>query len=98
IRNLSVAVLGGVQPDKIAVITGGPDDGLASRLLWAWPEAAPSFTLMRQTQDDRGAETAFARLADLVMGADDLGRPEPKRLRLTPDAENVIEEFARDMQ
>lgn len=98
IPHLSLAVLGGVQPDKVSVIIDGPDDRLASRLLWAWPESSPSFKLVRRVEDDREAQAAFARLADLAMGSDDLGRPEPKRIPLTPDAESVIEEFARDMQ
>jgi hypothetical protein len=98
IRHLSVGVLGGVQPDKVAVIADGPDDGMASRLLWAWPDDAPPFRLAREIGDDREAQEAFGRLADLAMGTDDLGRPEPMRLALTPDAEDALEEFARDAQ
>jgi hypothetical protein len=57
----------------------------------------PEFSLARTVQDDTPAQTAFARLTDLAMGSDQFGYPEPKRLRLTPEAENVLEEFARDM-
>lgn len=97
IRHLSVGVLGGVQPDKLSAIIEGPDDGLASRLLWAWPDSLPQFSLSRLEADDTDARAAFARLADLAMGSDDYGTPEPKRLKLTAEAENVLEDFARDM-
>ncbi|KAA2241157.1 DUF3987 domain-containing protein [Salinarimonas soli] len=98
IRHLSVGVLGGVQPDKVSVITDGPDDGMASRLLWSWPDDAPVFRLARDRGDDRAAQEAFGRLADLPMGSDDMGRPEPIRLPLERAAEDALEEFARDAQ
>jgi hypothetical protein len=97
VRHLSVGVLGGIQPDKLPEIIEGPDDGLASRLLWSWPDTLPEFSLSRALADDAEARSAFARLADLVMGSDEAGLPEPKRLRLAAEAENAIEAFARDM-
>ena len=97
IRHLSVGILGGVQPDKLSVIIEGPDDGLASRILWSWPEALPQFSLSRTKVDDGDARSAFARLADLQMGTDEFGFPEPNRLRLEPQAEDVLEDFACDM-
>jgi hypothetical protein len=66
-------------------------------LLWAWPEALPEFNLAREVADDRCASSAVARRADLAMGTGDLGQPEPRRLRLTREAEDAIEEFAREM-
>ena len=42
IPHLSVGVLGGVQPDKIPGILNTPDDGLISRILWAWPDVLPN--------------------------------------------------------
>src|SRR3712207_9590504 len=47
IRHLSVGVLGGVQPDKLPAIIAGPDDGLAARFLWSWPDVLPGFSLSR---------------------------------------------------
>lgn len=96
IRHLSVGVLGGIRPDRLSDVISGPDDGLVSRLLWAFPDTLPEFRLARQIIDDTVARTAFARLADLAMGSDEFGAPEPKRLRLTRDAEDVLEEFARE--
>jgi hypothetical protein len=97
IRHLSIGVLGGVQPDKLPAIIAGPDDGLAARFLWSWPDGLPGFSLSRELSSDAPAQEAFAMLADLLMGTDDFGYPEPKRLRLTSDAEDVLEEFAREM-
>jgi hypothetical protein len=97
IRHLSVGVLGGVQPDKLPAIIAGPDDGLAARFLWSWPDVPPGFSLSRDISNDTIAQGAFARLADLTMGSGEFGHPEPKRLRLMPDAEDALEEFAREM-
>jgi Protein of unknown function (DUF3987) len=97
IRHLSVPVLGGVQPDKVAGIITGPDDGLASRLLWTWPDARPGFTLLRERHDDARPREAFAKLTELDMGTDKFGHPAPRLLRLEPSAEDALEEFARDM-
>src|SRR4051812_28301553 len=90
IRHLSIGVLGGVQPDKLSAIIEGPDDGLASRLVWAWPDAIPAFTLAREVANDADACAAFRRLADLAMDAGGSGHPEPKRIRLTADAEDIL--------
>src|SRR5829696_128525 len=38
IPRLSIGVLGGVQPDRLADLIHGPDDGLQARFLWLWPE------------------------------------------------------------
>jgi hypothetical protein len=98
IRHLSIGVLGGVQPDKLPDIIEGPDDGLASRLLWTWPDSTLGFTLARHRVDEADARHAFMRLAELRMGTDELGFPEPLRLRLSEGAENEIEAFAAEMK
>ncbi|UIJ74292.1 DUF3987 domain-containing protein [Aurantimonas sp. HBX-1] len=97
IRHLSVGLLGGVQPDKLPTIIDGPDDGLASRILWAWADMLPEFSVARDKVDDDAAKAAFVRLAELTLGSDEFGEPEPKRLHLTPAAVDVLEEFGRDM-
>ena len=89
-------MLGGIQPDKLSAVFGGPDDGLPSRFLWAWPDKTPLFSLAREVASDADAQNAFARLTDLPMGSDHFGNPEPVRVRLTPEADNALEEFARD--
>ncbi|KAA0122230.1 DUF3987 domain-containing protein [Methylobacterium sp. P1-11] len=97
IRHLSIGVLGGVQPDKLEMILNGPDDGLASRLLWAWPETKPEFHLARGAQDDGPMQRAFARLTDLLQIHDEFGHPEPVLVPLAREAEDRLEAFARDI-
>ena len=97
VRHLSVGVLGGVQPDKLSAIINGPDDGLASRILWVWPETTPLFSLAREIGTDLHAQNAFARLTELRMGSDQFGNPEPIQVRLSADAEKALEEFGREM-
>ena len=97
VRHLSVGVLGGVQPDKLSAIINGPDDGLASRILWAWPETIPLFSLAREIATDLDAQNAFARLTELRMGSDQFGNPEPIQVRVSADAEKALEEFGREM-
>lgn len=98
IEHLSVGVLGGVQPDKVAAITDGADDGMASRLLWSWPGDAPPFRLVRERADDREAQAAFVRLADLAMGSDETGTPGPIYLPLADAALTALEEFGQEVQ
>ncbi|MEO1102827.1 MAG: DUF3987 domain-containing protein [Pseudomonadota bacterium] len=97
VPHLSIGALGGTQPDKIGLITDGADDGFAARLLWAWPDHQPEFSLRRTVDENGGAQAAFARLAGLAVGTTDEGEPEPKRIRLAPDAEDLLEQFAREM-
>jgi hypothetical protein len=98
IRHLSIGVLGGVQPDKLPAIINAPDDGLTSRLLWAWPEMLPKFTLARQAANDVLAKDAFNRLASLEMSMDQGGHPQPRRIPLTAEAEGTLEQFAQEMR
>jgi hypothetical protein len=42
VRNLTVGVLGGIQPDRLAAaLLSGDDDGLAARFLYTWPARVP---------------------------------------------------------
>jgi hypothetical protein len=85
IRHLSISVLGGIQPDKLVGLIDGPDDGLPSRFLWTWPEPVPPKRPERIHNRD-AAVKALRRLSALHLGADDLGAPQPRILRLTEDA------------
>ena len=41
-RTLTVAICGGIQPDRLAsLLLDGDDDGLTARLLYLWPELPP---------------------------------------------------------
>jgi hypothetical protein len=41
VPRLGVAVSGGIQPEKLAALMRGPDDGLLARILWLWPDPIP---------------------------------------------------------
>ncbi|MBI0535090.1 DUF3987 domain-containing protein [Roseomonas sp. KE2513] len=42
IPHLTVGILGGIQPDRVAsLLLSGDDDGLAARFLYTWPDPAP---------------------------------------------------------
>lgn len=97
IRHLTVGLLGGVQPDKVALVTTGQDDGLPSRLLWVWPDILPEFVLSKSRLDQSSAQAAFGRLASLPMSVDEGGALHPLLIRLTPEAEDILEQFARMM-
>jgi hypothetical protein len=95
VQHLSVGLLGGIQPDRLEELLKCPDDGLISRMLWSYPDALPDFKLCRTKQDNQKAREAFLRLAELPMAADEHGRLVPKRIRLSPAAECVLESFAK---
>ena len=67
IPRLTVAILGGVQPDKLHLITGGDDDGFAARFLWCWPEPVSGFRLARDPISGSAQEEALRRLSTLGM-------------------------------
>jgi hypothetical protein len=74
---LSISVVGGIQPDKLVqLLMGGEDDGLASRVLMAWPNPVPP---KRPTQkpDNSMALSAMRRLHSLQMSCDDDGNFKP---------------------
>jgi hypothetical protein len=98
IPRLSISVVGGIQPDKLAELISGPDDGLIARFLWCWPAQDGDFSLCREAPDYGGAKRAFARLLDLKMFADEQGNPQPLIIRLESDAEDLLEDFARRMK
>ena len=97
IPHLSVSVLGTIQPDRLDDVLTGADDGLGSRFLWSWPEPRP-FCRPDSRSDVDAAVTALGRLADLVMGQDDDGKPMPSYVSLSQPGAAILEAFARDMQ
>lgn len=97
IKHLSIGVLGGIQPERLAEALEGADDGLAARFLWAWPDVIPVFSLGRSMPPSGKAKEAFRRLVALPMGSDERGNPEPVLVRLDREAETILEAFARRM-
>jgi hypothetical protein len=95
VPRLAVAVYGGTQPDKLALLMRDADDGLLGRMLWSWPEPIP-FRLGRAAPGGPWAITALDRLRELDLQPGD--PPQPIMIPLTTQASRLIEDFGREMQ
>lgn len=85
IDRLSVSMLGGVQPDRLADLIGGKDDGLASRFLYCWPRPVEGIWEAPELESE-WAEAALARLHRLNMPRDETGAPFPSVVPLCREA------------
>jgi Protein of unknown function (DUF3987) len=99
VPRLVVAAYGGTQPEKLATMLQDADDGLFSRVLWAWPSPIP-FRLGREKPGAGWAIDALNRLRELELEAPLVagGTPCPLKVKLAPEALPHMETFARDMQ
>jgi hypothetical protein len=97
IPHLTVPIFGTIQPDRLADILTGADDGLSSRFLWAWPESQP-FAQPNGAGDLEAAGDRLSRLASLGMVRDQAGHLLPSYTHLDPEARAVLTAFARNMQ
>ncbi len=89
-----VSLFGGVQPAMLGELGGTVEDGLMDRFLFAYP--APRH--VRFTEDEVSVEAEarysalYEKLANLTLATDEHGGPNPKPLRLSPEARKL---FAR---
>ncbi len=97
IPHLAVALFGTIQPERLAEVLGGADDGLAARFLWSWPEALP-FRRPHSIPDHGRAVAALRRLHELAMGSNDHGQPVPVIVPFSPMAAELMERLAAEMQ
>ncbi len=93
IEHLSVAVLGGTQPDKLdTLLVHSGDDGLLARFLTVFPDPVdlkrPTVTL-----DTATPERAFKRLHGLSGTSDEHGCKRPFFLHLNEDAQTGLQTF-----
>jgi hypothetical protein len=95
IQRLAVAVYGSTQPDKLALLMRGADDGLLARILWIWPDPI-LFRLGRQSPGGEWAIGALDRLRELELQPGD--SPAPITVPLTDEARSMIEAFGGEMQ
>jgi putative DNA primase/helicase len=83
-----VSLFGGIQPAMLGELRAGMEDGLIDRFLFAYP--APRH--VRFTEKEIGAEAEeryralYRSLSDLRLVLDEYGDPNPKPLKLTPEA------------
>jgi Protein of unknown function (DUF3987) len=99
VTRLVVAAYGGTQPEKLATMLQDADDGLFSRVMWAWPSPVP-FRLGREKPGADWAIEALNRLRELELEAPFVaeGMPRPLMVKMAPEALPLMEAFARDMQ
>ncbi|MEM8971056.1 MAG: DUF3987 domain-containing protein [Pseudomonadota bacterium] len=96
IPNLSISLLGGIQPDRLASgILNTDDDGLAARLMMVWPNPVLP-DRPKRIIDQIGAINAFRRLATLEMATDTNGKPAPVIVRLTDSAADMFNEWQKE--
>jgi Protein of unknown function (DUF3987) len=101
ITRAAVAILGGMQPDRLREALAGPDDGLAARLAYVWPEPAPIQPLASEPDAAARARcdwltTAARRLYGLAMDGNPSGEPAPRTLRLDRNALSLYDELRRE--
>lgn len=91
VPSLGISVLGGMQPDRLAEVLAGADDGLAARMHFVWPEPVPPAT-PNVTLDREGALRSLRLLADLVPLEGPKGRAA-KLIRLSAPARAALHAF-----
>jgi hypothetical protein len=101
IEHASLAIVGGMVPDRLRNALAGADDGLTARLIYIWPEPVPIAPLpsrgdIEAAQRRNMLMDAARRLRALVMGADDHGLPAPIALRLDDDARALFDELRQE--
>lgn len=93
IPHLSVSVLGGIQPDKLAsTLLKGDDDGLTARFIYFWPNPVP-LERPDDVLDSIDALKAFRGLHGLEMGTDEHGNAVPITISLTEEAANFFQDW-----
>lgn len=94
IKRLSVAILGTIQPEKLArVLVNTEEDGFAARFLFVWPEAV-KFEKPKVVHDSAKLLCAFERLRELPLDEDDA----PKVLPFSKEAQHVFVEWRKRVQ
>lgn len=97
VPHLSIPVLGGIQPDRLAtMVMGGDDDGLAARFVLPWPEPAPLHR-PRAMSDPGRLAAALVRLRRLEP-ADWKAEQEPVSIRFGDDAAAALHGFRLEVR
>ena len=100
IPRASVCLTGGIQPEtlKRCLLQSHVDNGLAARLLFAYPPSRP-----RRWTDavvDEALDAEFAHIVDslfsLQFGLSESGEQEPKLVTLSPDAKRRFQQFVNE--
>jgi hypothetical protein len=95
IPRLSIGVLGGVQPDRLADLIAGPDDGLQARFLWLWPEKVPPGRPTRHADTGTG-RTALQKLIELPLVPAEDGGSRPFLCPLADAAADTFDQWRKE--
>ncbi|HYD86789.1 MAG TPA: DUF3987 domain-containing protein [Vitreimonas sp.] len=86
----NLCVVGSTQPDKIqGLLSGRANDGLVSRFLMVWPDAARRVWEV-PTVDEGRLVALFRRLRSLEMDTEDTGELAPRVIPLAPEAAQIF--------
>jgi hypothetical protein len=95
VPRFGLSIVGTIQPDRLAELTGGSDDGLAVRFLWVFPEPRP-FARPSRVHDAAPWRADLSRLAKLAMPANEGGEPRPWFMTFSDAAAGLVVEAGRD--
>ena len=94
VPSLSVGIMGGIQPDRLAtLILSGDDDGLAARFLYLWPERVPPQRPKGQLPS--GAKGKLSKLFELKESRDEFGNRIP--LRFDENAAPALQDYRKQI-
>jgi putative DNA primase/helicase len=98
IDHASLAIIGGMVPDRLREVLVDADDGLSARFLYIWPDPAPIEPLadcgyVEATLRRERLLGAARALRSLSMGTGKYGEPTPRALALDADASRLFSEF-----
>jgi putative DNA primase/helicase len=101
IARAALAIIGGMQPDRLRQALAGPDDGLGARFAYIFPEPVPIGPLSCEADASARARsdrllTAARRLSGLAMDCGSVGEPTPRVLRLDPEAFALFDDIRCD--
>ena len=87
-----VSLFGGIQPAMLGELGAGVEDGLMDRFLFAYPvQRHIRFTEHEISAEAEGKYAAlYTGLANLTLATDEYGDPNPKPLRLSPEARKLF--------
>jgi hypothetical protein len=101
IERASLAIIGGMVPDRLRQVLADADDGLVARLIYIWPDPPPIVPLLDRGDADAARRrdvliSAARRLHGLAMDSDFDGKPAPRALRLDEGGLALFDEFRRE--
>jgi len=100
IPRAAVCLTGGIQPEtlKRCLVQAHVENGLAARLLFAFPPPRPRRWTEAVVDEQLEAEFGHVveTLFNLSFGLDPSGEPEPKLVTLSPDAKRRFQQFVNE--